>query len=313
VTSSGIEFDSEYGVGTLEIEFDDIEGIKTDEPLLILYGDELEAFGRLIGVEDGQLLVLEKATAATRVTTDSIVDSDNADESDTIDEKIRNKYRFWDASVDLGLSFKDSTTDEFDTKLGANVEYRRRPVRLVAQANYIIGQERESGRGTSRTDNEVRGLIKGEYDISKRFFLYASNDFEHDEIDRLSLRWVAKPGPGYRLLDTDAATIQVETGIAYVHERFFGGDREDTAGVPFGAELSIELPQDMRLTARADYLPSLEDWTGDYLIRAEAAFQVPISKYLAFKVSVFEAYDEVPDKGVDRNTFKMILSLAWTF
>ena len=149
--------------------------------------------------------------------------------------------------------------------------------------------------------------------MSERLFFYASNDFEHDEIDRLNLRWVSKPGPGYRLLETDTATIQVETGVSYVYERFFGGDVEETAGVPFGAEVSLKLPSDMRVTARADYLPSLEDWTGDYLIRAEGAFQVPISKYLAFKVSVFNTYDEAPDEDVERNTFNTMLSRAWTF
>lgn len=312
VTASGLELDSEYGSGTLKIPYDTIERLLTDEPFLVLYGENSQAFGRLVGVADGNLLILEKATGPTSVPVDSIIESDSGAEADTFSERLRNKYRFWKASTDMGFSFKDSTSDQIDFKMGAKIEYRRRPAGMRLQVNYLLGEERNREDGSSKTDNEARGLFKGEYDVTERYFVYISNDLEYDEIDQISLRWVAKPGPGFRVVETKTVSLQVESGLAFVHERFFGGTEDDYLGIPVGLELSVRLPLDSSLTARSDYLPSLES-SNDYLIRAEMAFLVPITKYLSFKTSAFQTYDNQPDEEADRNEFKTILGLTWHF
>ena len=61
------------------------------------------------------------------------------------------------------------------------------------------------------------------------------------------------------------------------------------------------------------YLPSLKDWTHDYLILATVELDLPISKYLSFKTVLRQTYDSTPAQDSERNEVKVILSLAWRF
>ena len=313
VTSGGIEFETEYGSGTLSIPYDSIEALTTDREILLLYGEDDQTAGRLLGVDDGQLMIGIRRESARRIDVESIVRSGDPVAASRPSRKMRNRWRFWSAATDLGITFEDSTTRESDVNFGAKLEHRKKPTRLVTETRYSFGREERKGDSSEKTDNEVRGLVKGEYDVADRLLAYTSHDFEYDEIDRLSLRWVAKGGPGYRVLQNAVATMQVETGPAYNLERFFGGEREEFFGLAFAAEGNVKLSKSILFEFRTDYLPKVGDWTGDYLIRGQASLVFPITEYLAMKASVFETYDQTPDDGAERNEVKTILSLSWRF
>lgn len=108
-------------------------------------------------------------------------------------------------------------------------------------------------------------------------------------------------------------TLQLETGISYNLERYFGEGGREALGIPFGAEGKITLPFDARLTFRTTYIPSIEAWVNDYLIITVASLSIPITKYLAFTVTAFETYDETPDQDAENNELKTIMSLTWRF
>ena len=74
-----------------------------------------------------------------------------------------------------------------------------------------------------------------------------------------------------------------------------------------------DLRQNKTWHGRADYLPSVSDWTNDYLFRAETALTMPITKLLSFKASLLEQYDSTPDEGTDRNEVKLLFGLSLVF
>lgn len=227
---------------------------------------------------------------------------------------MRRRFRFWHSNVDVGAIFKDGTTHETDVTVAAKTDWRRQPSRLVLETKYRLGTEKSRGESRTKTDNELRGFAKAEYDpTGAHFFVYTSHDLEYDEVDSLSLRWIAKGGPGYRLVERASLRLQLETGLAYTYESFFGGDREEVLGAAFGAEGRIGLPRNSAIEFRADYIPAVDNWVDDYRIRAEASLAIPINNYLAFKVSVSEVYDETPDVETAKNEVKTGLSLSWRF
>lgn len=313
VKPSGIVFETELGSGTIEIPYSDIESIRTDEDFLILHGDEGRATGKLVGVEDGNLVVRQDGQVSSEIVPETIVLAGLLSEEGSLDDKLRQQFRYWKGSVDFGLSFKDSTTDQTDITAGIRFERRKKPTRLLLEGFYLYGREKAKGEPSTTTDNEIRGLVKGEWDPFERLFLYTSHDLEYDETDKLSLRWVAKLGPGYKLFDTERFRLQVESGGAYTYERFFGGDVEESVGIAFGTEGMVAIAYGATVTFRADYLPAIDDWTDDYLIRGQATLDVPISEYLSLRTSVFDTYDNTPAEGSDKNEAKVILSLAWRF
>ena len=314
LTPTGVSLRTEYGTGDILIPWDDVEALSTDGEFFVLHGDKGEANGRIVGYQDGAVLVGQDTASASRVDVSTIVDVDTPEEVAHWYERIRNRWRYWSATADAGFSFKDATTDELDLKLGLMIERKKAPTRYLATMNVLYGKDRNKGESSRTTDNEIRGLVKGEYDIaSSRVFGYTSHDGEYDEIDKLSLRYVGKIGPGYRLFQTDTFEMQVETGIGYNYERFFGGKDNEFGLIPFGAEGTWKLPLGALFLFRTDYLPSLKDWAGDYIIRGEASIALPLTEYLAIKTGIVNTYDNTPAANTDKNEVKTILALQWRF
>ncbi len=307
VTAESIVFETEYGEGSITIPFDTIDALVTEGSFLILYGDDGEISGRLLGVREGRLLV-----GTEPINLDTIVRGSSDTDLSGYD-RFRNDFRHWHAELSLGIGYKASTTDEVDVAVGFRVERIKNPARLLAEINWIYENEKKNNQDRSTTDNEIRGLVKAEHRFSERWFGYTSHDGEYDELDNLSLRYVGKVGPGYWLLKNDDYYWQIESGIGYAYDRFFGGDREEFAALPIGTEAMVKLPGGATFRARADYLPSLQDWTGDYLLRADASLTVPIDKSLSLKASILETYDSTPDPGSEKNELKFLFGLALHF
>jgi hypothetical protein len=304
---------TEYGAGTITVAYEDIEALSTDAPLLLVYEDGGEVSGRILGVERGMLLIGDDLLTAKRIDVRSIIDVDLPEELASWADQLRHRYRFWKANLNVGATIKKSTTDEFDIQIGIRVDRRKKPTRFVGELNYLVGREKEKGESTTVTDNELRGLLKGERDVSGKLFSYTSHEFERDEIDSLSLRWLGQAGFGYRIAETPRLTLQLESGLSYNLERYFGSEGREAFGIPFGTEGKITLPFDARLTFRTTYIPSIKAWVDDYLIITVAEFSIPITKYLALTLRAFETYDSTPDQDADNNELKTIVSLTWRF
>ncbi len=314
MSPAGVTLRTEYGTGDVLIPWADVTAISTDAELYVLHGDEGETNGRVLGYQDGVLLVGQDTATAQRIDVSTIVDVDTPEEVAHWYERFRNRWRYWTATLDAGMTYQDTTTDEFDFALQARIERRKKPTRLLSTMSFIYGTDRAKGESARTTDNEIRGLVKGEYDIaSSRFFGYSAHDAEYDEIDKISLRYVGKLGPGYRLVQTETFELQVESGLGYNYERFFGGQSNEFGLIPFGAEGRWKLPYGALFLFKADYLPSLKDWGNDYLIRGDASVALPLTEYLAVKASVLNTYDETPAAGTERNETRFLLSLSWRF
>lgn len=310
IEAAGIVIEPAFGKGSVTISYDTIESIESERNFSVLYGDSEEVLGKIVGFESGHLLIGAGHDTAVTVAPESIFAGSPFNGSRTNWDRLRSRWRYWSASADAGLSYFDATTDTLQASVGVGAERRRAGTRLLMQSGYRFSTEKQQGEGANTLTNELRGLVKGEYDITPRFLLLASLDGEYDEIERLSFRGVPKLGLGYRILKTSSAFLQLESAPSYVYERFFGGDTNDFFGISFGAELGATLPLGSELTWRLDYLPAIDNWTEDYLIRSQAALTMPLVSVFHLRFAVANQYDNTPASGIDRNEIQTTLGIA---
>src|SRR5262245_38294560 len=57
VTPKGLEVETTYGKGNVLVPYDKVTTLRTDEPFVVITGDEGKIIGQLVGVKDGNLLV----------------------------------------------------------------------------------------------------------------------------------------------------------------------------------------------------------------------------------------------------------------
>jgi hypothetical protein len=228
VSGDGVEFETEYGKGNVLIDYKDLEDIRTDAPYHLFHGEELTV-GKIVGFEDGKLLVGEDAATATAI--------DPATLHQTYPDAVynapyigffRRNFALWRGSFDLGFSLTRSTADTTGLAIGFLADRLKRPSRVTARFSYRYGTQKDRDDDeTSTTENEIRGGLRGEYDFTKKWYVFASGDGEYDEIERLSFRGVPKTGVGYRFWENDWGLFQVEAGGAYTYEKYYGGDSND--------------------------------------------------------------------------------------
>ncbi len=313
-TLPGIAFETDYGKGSVLIPFANIEKLVTNDEFHVLYGDDAEAVGRLLGISEGRLLVGDSDATATRVDVASIhsIVGKEAYEGSTL-AQLKSRYRHWAVAVDAGFSLTEATTDQRSFGAGLKAERRKAPTRFVASLGSRYGTQSRRGGAKTYTDDLLKGTLKLEYDLTERLFAYGQGEATYDGIQRLSLRAVPEAGLGYRLYKSPTAFLQVQSGGAWVYERYFGGTEDRNFSLAFGAEAGAKLPGGSVFSWTAGYLPAVEDFTGDYLLRTEATLLVPMYSYLSARFAVADDYDSTPAPDTNANRFSTTAGIALVF
>jgi putative salt-induced outer membrane protein YdiY len=314
VTAEGVQFETIYGKGAILIPYASIERLESDASFVVLYGDTGEAHGRLLEVSGDELLVGDDPETAVRVATGEIFRSFGKEEFEASGiEALRSRYRYWKGNFDFGFAATQATTDTTSVDVGLQVERRKAPTRLLLRGRYRYSVQEKQDEPSDTVENDVRGLLRGEYNVTQRLFVYGSATAEYDEIASLSIRTVPKGGAGYRFWQSTKGFLSGDVGFAYVYQRYFGGDTEDYPAVSFGSELEYLLPYSMKFTALGEYLPSVEDWTGNYLLRGTAALAVPMLSWMDLKLTVFDEYNNRPAADTKRNRLTFTAGLSLVF
>lgn len=303
---AGLVFETAYAKDKLAIKYEDITDIRTDGPVQVLHGEHGETIGRLHGIENGKLLVGADATSATAVDITTIT-LGTPTEGQAWGDRMRSRFRYWHGSFDFGFGLTRSRIDDTTLLLGLSLTRKKAPTRFFLDIYGTYGKQETdelnvSADGTrveestteTRSQDSLRGRVRGEYDLTKQFYVFGSGDALYDGIQQLSIRAVPKAGAGYRIWETKTDIFQVEAGGAYVYEKYFGGDTNDFFAVAFGSFLDTGLWYGSRFTWRMDYLPSVADWIGDYLVRNELALIVPIFAPFNLKLTFLDEYDSTP-------------------
>jgi len=299
------------------VPYDKITALHTDEPFMVITGDEGKVVGQLVGVKDGNLLVGADEASAHAVPVDTLFDSvtqKEFEESGLL--RLRSTLRYWDAKYDLSFSATDATTNTLNLSTGFEVERRKRPTRFLTTGSYrfaVIDDPDENPSGNDTTQNELIGTLRGEYDLSSRFYAYAATHAEYDEIESLSIRFIPRAGPGVRIIDTEKYKWSADIGASYVLEEFFGGDDNSYAAIAFGTEGSFALPWGSTLTMRGAYLPAVDDWANTYLLQGSATLLFPMTDWLSFRTGVVNTYNNQPAEDTDQNSFTGTAGLALVF
>jgi hypothetical protein len=151
-----------------------------------------------------------------------------------------------------------------------------------------------------------------------RLYGFGSGEGTYDSIQRLSIRAIPKAGLGYvfweRKLNADERDfLSGEVGPSWVYERYFGGSTNDYFAIAFAAVAGYHLPYGSHFDGRVDYLPAVDNFLTDYLVRATAALTMPIVDPISAKLSVIDEYDNTPAPSARPNSLFIAfgLSVGW--
>jgi hypothetical protein len=312
VTKTTVEMKTVYGDGTLKLKIEDVSRIETDGVLRLYHGDELTE-AKVVDVADGT--VTAEGAAIPVATLEAVQNTSPGKELGILD-RIALQYPFWSGNFDLAFNYTDSTVNSLSIASGLALKREKAPTRFLLAVSYLRStSEDDAGNDEGNVlANELRGMTRFEYDLSPHWFAFGSAEAEHDEVERLSVRAIPKVGMGYKLWNDPAkGYFAVDGGTAWVYERFFGGDTNDYFSLAVGAETSVKLGYGWIWFARLDYLPSVEDWVEDFILRGETSLVFPLTEHFALKTSLVDLYDSTPAEGSESNSLQTLVGVSVLF
>jgi len=315
IDAKNVVLETIYGKGDLSIDVKDVEAIETDGNFYLWHDDDVETVGKVVGVSPEAIQLQRDGEAATEVSTAELwaARREPGPEASLL-ERAHVELPYWSATFDLAFAATQATDDTLAFNTGLGIQRTRGPARTKMGARYQLGNEKKDGESRETTANEIRGFLRQEYDLTSRLFAFGAIEAEYDEIESLSLRLIPKVGLGYFLYKSETAWLSVDTGPAYVYERFFGGDTSSYPSIAFGAESDWKLPVlGASWHNRLDYTPSITDWLDDYLVRFETGLLVPMTEAISLKFAVIDTYDSTPADDAKKNSLSTLVGLALGF
>jgi len=336
VSSSTVSFEPEYGKGSIAIKWEDIEDLKTDGNFQLLYGDGEETDTPLQGYSNKTLYTGSSPDGATQIDIATIHSGVAiGPDGPGLRDKLRSTFRYWDGEFDFAFNAQQATIDTTGLAVDFKTTRKKDSTRLIFGAIYRYATQKDPRQTPSEsiTQDSAYGLIRGEYDIIPRLYGFASGEGMYDAVQRLSIRAIPKAGLGYlfweQVLDEDHRNFLAgEVSGAWIYEHYFTRpfcdvppqvgcipptpDNEYFA-VGFSAVTGYHLPYGAHFDGRVDYLPAVDDFIGNYLLRSQAGLTLPLIDPIAAKFSVLDEYDSTVAEGTDNNSLWITigLSLLW--
>lgn len=314
VTPTHVHLETVYGDGVIEIALEDVEAVETDAQMHIVWGENHDTVGRLVGVSEDAIQV-ETADVTQAIPADDVWPSvPQEDFEDSLGEQLDSRWRYWNGTFDLGFSSKQATDDTLNLSTALELVREKEPNTLEFLVRYDLETEKKDGQSSNKLTNEVFARIRGLREMPQlpRTYLWASTDALNDAIESISVRSITMGGLGYHLIDREKITFDFESGPGYGYRRFHGGDENDRAIWRFAALSEVDLGFGT-WDGHAEYLPALNNWTDNYLIRAETGLRVPITDILSLRLSLREEYESEPAEGTKSNTLETRASVGVSF
>ena len=288
-------------MGTVNVDWEDIVAITSEQDLQIEVTDGTRYFGNLIGSDQRFVVRVRTSSGETELATDEIVNI----------VPIERVERFWqriEGSFSLGLQTQKSsevTTSSFNIDLG----YREQRYLIGLRANSSITDQPD--RPTS-----ARQSLQGNFQRFRdnRWFTDWFTGWEKNDELGIEGRVSAGAAIGRFLIQSNTARLPLTAGVQASRENFNTGDDSTTNG-----EGRIEARYQLRsidpegsLTLTTQVFPLLEDLS-NFRGEADLSWRREFIEDLFFDLTVGYSYQSDPPEGAQRDDYVLTTSIGYSF
>jgi len=288
--------------GTLEIEWDQVQQLILDEPVIVILNDdrvlEIDQFFR-----EGDQYVLHPVSQASEVTIDAgqlkVIEPDPWE--------LGQGHKFTGrVNISVDNEKGNSEKNEFDLDFSMNNRWRKNNLLVMGELEY------DTTRGFTSTDN-WSVLANLDHTFSHKWYYAGSVMLKSDKFSDLELRTILGPGIGYRFFDSKALNLRVEVGPYYLSDDFY--DQPDASF--WGPAWFLDYDQmfwkkRLQLYHRQTGFVAI-DSSDKFLWRSWTGVRVPLIAGLVGSLEYEIDYDSEPavEAETTDQTFKLKLGYKW--
>jgi hypothetical protein len=299
---------TEYS-GDITIKWSAINKVIGDQPLHVERADHEVVTGDAI-VSYGPELTVQTASAPVTVESNDIKAIRSDSEEQKYEKQLHPKLtQAWLGGGNFGIALARGNSETTNFSLGFNAARKTLEDKLTIYANSVYSTD---GATDSTTANDIRGGLRYDRDISRRWFGFVSGDFETDAIQSLNLRSVGGSGVGFHAINSKAESLDLLAGGAYTREDYDTGLSNDLSSADIGVQYSKSLAHGTTITQKAFFLPYLND-LGEYRSTFDLGMATKINKLLTWQVNFNDRYVSNPLIGTRQNDLLLTTGVGVTF
>lgn len=299
--------------GEIGIDMAKVNGITTEQPVVVRFDSGDEVAGRLAFEPGGEQKLVETSFGAMAVDLGGFhgLRPPSAPSPEEVALAALRNDR-WSGRLLLGVSGSSGNDESRDISFGA--EARRESVGGRLYFKLYLDRGRDEGELT--TDQTI-ATARLERDFSKRFFAFGQTQIERDEFGNVDFRSTTTIGPGYYFIMEQDQELKGRLGLGYEYvQPVTNTGRVSEAIATLGYDYMVAFWDGLEFTHEFTIIPRVSDdpvenFRIDSLLGLEAALGKQGSWSLLLQYR--QEYDSDPEPTVESLDTSYLLNLVRKF
>jgi len=226
--------------------------------------------------------------------------------------------------LDTGLSVTSGNSATVNYTLSSKLSRVTTRDKISMYATAVYGKN-NAVSPTETTAHEIRGGIRGEFNLSERLFVFTFTDFGYNELQHLDLQNVVGAGAGYHAIKSPRTTFDLSLGGSYNQEYFgaytlatpppgtsFPATTKKNGEIVAGESLDMKLNNRVTLSENFTIFPDMNH-LGDYRFAFHSTASTKLKNWLGWQVTFNDNYISTPPTGLKGNDLLFATGLRLTF
>ena len=217
------------------------------------------------------------------------------------------KPKHWNFDLQAGLDLGFGATDRQLYNLRAKAVHTLGRLRNSFDYMFTFGKT-DGVKSADRMD----ALLKTDYDLRGRYFLYDLGGVGYDDVRRINLRYEIGPGVGYHVLRRDKLKLNVELGGNYQVHELSDGSRSESFFYRIAEDSFWQVTPKLSFDQRLEFFPGIADME-QYRLRFEGNMRYALRSNLYLTMTALDLYDNRPARGVVKSDLQLRSSVGLKF
>ncbi|HEX9001709.1 MAG TPA: DUF481 domain-containing protein [Blastocatellia bacterium] len=212
----------------------------------------------------------------------------------------------WQRSVNLAYTLARGNVNSSDLNVAFGLSRKRSASRVAFNS---LG--RYGVRNGAQIAHLFTTLLRYERTANK-VPAFIETVFEIDRIKKLDYRFSESIGLSYPAMKKETQTLNFDFGTGVTREVFSTGVERTTATSLLRAAATQKINKKAQLSQQLTFSSDLLN-PSEYRMQTDVSLTMPITKFVALKLSGFNRFDNRPQTNVKQNDFSLLTGFSFNF
>lgn len=295
--------------GINHIPYKDIDAIETTYRYNIFYENE-KVSGTIVGLVDQDSLEVNSNGKTTLIRIDSIDHFSMSQEDDSSRKNhVNNTLPYTSGNLHVGLELESGSNVKNKTNVNTNITRKKGKNEGYLHLLYAYESTETPDTAEVVNKNELSMALGNRYYYDADNFFFGGLLGEYDRPREIDLRLVPNAGYGHDYKLGKDGLIKPQIGLAYVWTRYLREDVYPDSSYVAGllgingkyTFNDVKFIETLTVDGRYIFYPSLEDFSEEWISRANMGLTVPLYEFLTMRFDFLWINDSNPDPSIGNN------------